>query len=229
MSHSRLRRRRAGAFALALGLALAVQLVAASPSRAAICQPPYCLWAQLTSDAVVPGPGLARLADGGGFTLVFLRDPDALGIAGVAPPASWPAIWFSLLVGQTDLDDVVTAVDIHAGRAGVEGGVVLTLISEPWPSNNAGQPLRLWEGYVLDVDPSLWDQLIANPADYYVDVHMDAYPDGALRGQLRGTNPDTAMAPPGRTVDVLVLIGALSLLLGAVVVGVQRRRPGTTQ
>lgn len=229
MTHSELPRRRAGAFVLALGMALGVQLVTVSPSLAATCQPPYCLWAQLTLDAVVPGPGLARLTDGGGFTLVFLPDPSTVGIAGVAPPPSWPAIWFSLLVGQTNLDDVVTAVDIHAGRAGVEGGVVLPLVTEPWPSNNAGQPRHLWQGYVLDVDLSLWDELVANPADFYVDVHMDAYPDGALRGQLRGTSPDTAMAPPGRTDDVLVPIGALSLLLGAVVVGVQRRRPNTTE
>jgi hypothetical protein len=40
------------------------------------------------------------------------------------------------------------------------------------------------------------DAIIADPTDFYVEVATNAFPDGALRGQLVADPPDTAIAPP---------------------------------
>jgi hypothetical protein len=70
--------------------------------------------------------------------------------------------------------DPITAMHIHAGRAGVNGPPVLTL-----EKSNEGR----WQGCK---DGKEWTQnrLQGNPADFYVNVHTTAYPNGAIRGQL---------------------------------------------
>lgn len=74
-----------------------------------------------------------------------------------------------------------TAAHIHEGAAGTNGPVVATL-GAPADGNAAdclteGEPGKFAEGQTVA-------EILANPQDYYVNVHNAAYPGGAIRGQL---------------------------------------------
>jgi hypothetical protein len=71
------------------------------------------------------------------------------------------------------VDDPITGVHIHAGFAGEEGPVVLDLDYE---SNGLS-------GAVL-ADPFLLEEMLFFPEGFYLQVHTEAYPTGAVRGQL---------------------------------------------
>jgi hypothetical protein len=70
-----------------------------------------------------------------------------------------------------------SAAHIHMGRRGVAGSVVVTL-GAPGAKGTA-------EGCASGLQKSLIRAIRDEPADYYVNVHNSAYPDGAVRGQLR--------------------------------------------
>jgi len=63
-----------------------------------------------------------------------------------------------------------TAAHIHEGAAGESGSPVVTL--------------DLDGTCTLDVDRDIIVRIASNPADFYVNIHNDDFPDGALRGQL---------------------------------------------
>ncbi len=69
----------------------------------------------------------------------------------------------------------VTAAHIHEGQSGTNGPVVLDL---DWPNNG--------DSGCLDADADLIDQILADLDAYYVNVHTDQFPAGAMRGQLGG-------------------------------------------
>lgn len=67
-----------------------------------------------------------------------------------------------------------TATHVHRGTAGQNGPPVLTL-SAPRGGSSAD---------CADVDGGLVDELLQNPAGFYVNVHNPDFPGGAVRGQL---------------------------------------------
>lgn len=69
----------------------------------------------------------------------------------------------------------VTVAHIHSGARGVAGPPVVTL-------QRAGP--RLFQGCTR-VARALARDLINSPRRFYVNVHSRAFPDGAIRGQLR--------------------------------------------
>ena len=69
----------------------------------------------------------------------------------------------------------VTMAHIHSGRRGVAGPPVITL-------TRAGP--RAFEGCTV-VARALVRDLATNPRAFYVNVHSQAFPQGAIRGQLR--------------------------------------------
>ena len=69
---------------------------------------------------------------------------------------------------------MVAAVAL-SGAAGQSGGPVINF-------NVAENGL---DGCVTGVDRDLMQQILDNPSAYYVNVHNQAYPGGAVRGQLR--------------------------------------------
>ncbi len=121
------------------------------------------LIADLAGAAEVPGPGDP---DGAGFAFLVL-DPAAgeicytLTVRDVAPP---PA-----------------AAHLHHGGADTAGPVVVSLAAPD------GQGLA--SACATGLDPALVHALADAPADFYVNVHTAAYPNGAVRGQLRPYDP----------------------------------------
>jgi hypothetical protein len=79
-----------------------------------------------------------------------------------------------------------TAAHIHAGRRGVAGGIIVGL--RPPTSGLSADCITAVPGTSPDPNVLLQselDAIIANPRDFYVNVHNDPFPDGAIRGQLR--------------------------------------------
>lgn len=70
--------------------------------------------------------------------------------------------------------DTPTMAHIHKGIIGVAGPVVVPLKA---PETGTVQACAT-------VAPDLMAAILATPSDYYVNVHTEAYPKGAIRGQL---------------------------------------------
>jgi hypothetical protein len=116
--------------------------------------------ALLNGASEVPGPG----------------DTDGAGAAAITIDVTTGEICFDLRVTGIE---TATAAHIHEGAAGEAppNNIVATLIA-PTPTST---------GCVTGVDatsPATFDEIIANPAGFYVNVHNAAFPGGAVRGQL---------------------------------------------
>lgn len=109
----------------------------------------------LSGDAEAPGPG----------------DPDGTGNAAVTLVAAENQICYTLWVSNVDAP---TAAHIHVAPAGEPGPVVVPL-NTPTDGSAYG---------CADVPPDILNAIAGNPSNYYVNVHNEAYPDGAVRGQL---------------------------------------------
>ena len=72
----------------------------------------------------------------------------------------------------------VAAAHIHEAPAGSAGPVVVDL--RPDLAERTGNKAS----YCVTTSPSIAADIIANPTDYYVNVHNATYPAGAIRGQL---------------------------------------------
>ncbi|HKY53428.1 MAG TPA: CHRD domain-containing protein, partial [Anaerolineales bacterium] len=113
--------------------------------------------AQLTGAAEVPGPG----------------DPDGSGTATIRLQLEQGEVCFDLTVSNIG---PATAAHIHEGAEGVAGPVVVPL--DPAPTGGSSS------GCISDVDAALLQNIAQNPGQYYVNVHNEEFPDGAIRGQL---------------------------------------------
>ena len=145
---------------------------------------------QMTGSEVVPGPG----------------DPDGTGSGNIGVVKPYKAfIKLSIVWGaETQCGflysrdhcvclstiGVPTAAHIHTGKSGEAGPVVATLFSEPltypgdgskycgdWPDDPSAIKIR-------DLPEKLLIRFGKKPGNFYMDVHSEEYPDGALRGQL---------------------------------------------
>lgn len=106
----------------------------------------------------VPGPG----------------HPDANGTAAISLVEERKEVCLELAVSGLDQP---TAVHLHESPVGGAGDVVLAL-----PAPVAGDADV---SACVSASGELLDQLRRHPTRFYVNVHSEAHPDGALRGQLR--------------------------------------------
>jgi hypothetical protein len=140
-------------------LLLAISLGATASvavSNAAVAGSKSDLSANLTGAAERPGPGDP---DGrGGASIRIHKDKVCyeLQVSGISP---------------------ATAAHIHEAPAGEPGPVVVAL-EGTWKTKNGVQTLK---GCVRSGEAG---DIAANPANYYVNVHNDPFPGGAVRGQL---------------------------------------------
>lgn len=141
-----------------LGFALLAALILTVPSFAQ--QPDQeqggrPLTAVLSGDEEVPGPG----------------DEDGSGAATLRLNPGQEEICYDLAV---DGIEPATASHIHRGTAGTNGGPVVTLEA---PAEGASTGC-------VDAERDLIVEIIQNPASFYINVHNDEFPAGAVRGQL---------------------------------------------
>jgi hypothetical protein len=116
------------------------------------------LKALLSPAEEVPGPGVK---DGVGAALVNI---------------SGPKICSEL---KATMGEKPTKAHIHQGAKGMSGSVVVDLM----PAFNPGE--AAYESKTcVETTADTASQLIADPAGYYVNIHSDGHPDGAMRGQL---------------------------------------------
>jgi hypothetical protein len=115
------------------------------------------LKATLTGASEVPTPG----------------DPDGTGTATVNLDASKGQVCFDVSVQNIDRP---VGMHIHEGEVGKAGPVVVPL---PTPTTT-GTPAT----GCVDADNSLIGRIAANPDDFYLNVHTQPFPNGAVRGQL---------------------------------------------
>jgi len=93
-------------------------------------------------------------SDGYGLAKVFIDEPGVV---------CWK-------IRVQDVDRPLTAAHIHAGPAGVSGPAVVTL-----------SPIRTG---CIDVKKRIARSIDEHPSQYYVNVHNEEFPGGAVRGQL---------------------------------------------
>lgn len=123
------------------------------------------------SGATTPGIDSTQLtAQLDGAQEVLPGDPNGVGEAFVFGAASSPdKLCYVLFV---DRIRTAQAAHIHRGAQGVNGPVVVTL-KTPASGNSAGCART-----------GLADNILANPQNFYVNVHNTPFPNGAVRGQL---------------------------------------------
>ena len=116
-------------------------------------------------------------ADLNGPNEVTPGDPDGTGTMHLTLNQGQGEICWDLDVSDIESP---TRAHIHDGEAGVNGPVVVfffdLVIPNPIPVAS--------DGCVDGVDADLIKDIRQNPQDYYINVHNDEYPAGAIRGQL---------------------------------------------
>lgn len=118
---------------------------------------PTTLTATLTGYQAVPGPG----------------DLDGTGTAQVRLEPQAGRLCYTL--AARGIDPAETA-HIHRGEAGSVGGPVANL-TPPVPERSEG---------CTPLDAELLAEMRARPHAFYVNIHNAAFPQSAIRGQLRG-------------------------------------------
>ena len=73
--------------------------------------------------------------------------------------------------------DTAFAAHVHRAPRGVNGGIVIPL--------SVGDGSGSQVGDCTEISPTLASEITANPKNFYVNVHNQPFPGGAIRGQLK--------------------------------------------
>jgi hypothetical protein len=120
---------------------------------------PAVLQVTMTGLQEVPGPG----------------DPDGTGTAEVRVNPREGRVCWDVYARQID---AATMAHIHRGAAGSAGPPVLTLTTPDAAGHSQG---------CATVEIPLAREIATRGYDFYVNVHTAPHPQGAIRGQLRGS------------------------------------------
>jgi hypothetical protein len=137
----------------------AVALAVPALSLGGQTQPPVRVAAELKGQNEVPGPG----------------DPNGRGEVLVKLKREKRKVCFELAFRRLN---GASAAHIHKGAEDVAGGIKVELFAEDLPGED-----RV-EDCVRNVSRKLIRKIGRRPENFYVNVHNEEYPDGAIRGQL---------------------------------------------
>jgi hypothetical protein len=101
-------------------------------------------------------------------------EPNATGTAVVRIPKGAGLVCYRLHAANITLP--ATAAHIHRGAAATNGPVVVPFTAPGADGNSSG--------CVTAAPATVIDEIIANPAGFYVNVHTTEHPAGAIRAQL---------------------------------------------
>jgi len=129
-------------------------------------------------------PASLAVADHGGRPLsteltgaaeVPAGDPEGSGMATITVNPGQEEVCWEIKAAGIDLP--ATAAHIHVGAVGTAppNNVVVTLSAPDASGFSSG---------CTTVDRDLALEILKNPENYYVNVHNEAFPTGAIRGQL---------------------------------------------
>ena len=118
----------------------------------------------------------------------MVGDPNGMGSAYVfGVDGDLTTLCYVLEVSELQLVPVGDgmAAHIHEGGAGENGPIVVALAGPE--DGNAGDCLTEGEeGKFPTGEAGIVQRILANPEDFYINVHNPEFPDGAIRGQLMG-------------------------------------------
>jgi hypothetical protein len=158
---------------LLLVFCLAVMVAATLGAGSAAAVGGNTLTATLTGAAEVPGPG----------------DPDGTGTAEIRINPGLKSVCYT--VTWAGLDAPVWGGHIHVGNAGTAGDIVVTLFGGPTlPRTDYPGTFTVSDCVTTSVSSAQLADIIDNPSGYYVNLHTDLYPGGAIRGQLTKPGED---------------------------------------
>ena len=106
-------------------------------------------------------------------------DPVATGTATVKITAAKGKVCYQL--SAKNLPRAVAA-HIHRGKAGVAGNVVVPLNTPNAAGNSKG---------CAKASKALLRGMVKSPSAFYVNIHTGEFPNGAIRGQLKGSSAKT--------------------------------------
>ena len=101
-------------------------------------------------------------------------DPDAIGQMILIVNPNTDVVCF--LTRWQDIDGTVVAAHIHNGVAGVPAGVVVPLFAGAFEGTDQLRGCVAGLGWTDDIN--------ANPAGFYVNIHSTVFQPGAIRAQL---------------------------------------------
>jgi len=154
------------------GLAVGLMALAGSPAFAHDAHLSAADGAQAPAAAA---PAVFLAAELRGANEVPPADPDGRAVEVIRiqnNTVSFAAAWRNISSPQ--------AGHIHMGVAGTNGPVVVPFFGGgPLPAT-----FRAVTGQVTVADPTLLASIVANPENFYVNLHTADFPGGAVRGQL---------------------------------------------
>ncbi|MCP8686755.1 CHRD domain-containing protein [Marinobacterium sedimentorum] len=129
------------------------------------------LTATLSGDEEI---GAMGASDGKGHALVFGVDGDDM------------TLCYALQVSGIEMVPVGSgmAAHIHHGKKGSNGPVVAALAG-PEDGDAADCVSEYEKGKFPTHEAGMVKRILANPSDYYINVHNPSHPGGAIRGQLQ--------------------------------------------
>jgi hypothetical protein len=144
---------------------------------------PIVFTAQLSAANEVPAIAGAEANGRGNVTITFNVPRDTSG--GVTGSGS---VTFAVQLSGFPANTPAVAAHIHPGAAGVNGSVLLgTTLSAAAPVLMGDGTANITVTGARDVTQTEAQQIVANPAGYYFNVHTQLNPGGAVRGQLTRT------------------------------------------
>lgn len=115
-------------------------------------------------------------------------DDDATGTATVTINAGLGTLCYSIswqgIGGESAADDAVWGGHIHNAPAGTNGGIFVHLFGAPMEART-NFPGTFSVSECMSVPRSQLVAILADSDGYYLNLHNDEFPGGAIRGQLR--------------------------------------------